>query len=227
MPTSSKKALSKKPPVPISTPRSMRIIALGLVATGALLWLDLGTKNWAESTLSTPLPGDPPPVCEPDEYGFRRWQRAKGDVVVLIEDHLELRYAENCGAAFGMGSQASPWVRKVVFGIAAVAASGALLFMFVQGRGTVWFALSVPMIVSGALGNLIDRLRFGYVVDFIRAYNLHLPYLNEWPTFNVADIGITVGVGLLVLDGFRQPKEETANPEGEAAATGSSEAAGN
>lgn len=204
---------AKKPLPPEPSPRTKGIVVAGLLATAALVALDLGTKSWAEDRLSQPLPGDAPPVCEPDEYGMRRMQRLRDAPIVLIEDHLEFRYAENCGAAFGMFSTASPIVRKLVFGVAALAASIALFVMFIRGRGGAWFAWSVPLIVSGALGNLIDRLRFGYVVDFIRAYNLHLPWLNEWPTFNVADIGITVGVALLVIDGFRQPSEGTKEKE--------------
>jgi signal peptidase II len=78
-------------------------------------------------------------------------------------------------------------------------AVGALLFMFVTGTGGKLFAWSVPLIVSGALGNLVDRVRLGYVVDFIR---FHLQEGWEWPTFNVADSTITVGVALLLLDGL-------------------------
>ena len=65
-------------------------------------------------------------------------------------------------------------------------------------------------IVSGALGNLIDRVRYGYVVDFIR---FHLQDGWEWPTFNIADCGITVGVILLVLDGFREGRAEAKEPK--------------
>lgn len=207
---------------PRSTPRNheisrpMRVVIFAFVATGLLIGLDLWSKGWAQEELSLPMPGDPPPVCEPDEYGMRRMQRMRGDSIVLVENHLELRYAENCGAAFSMFSTAPDWVRKLVFGVAAIVASIALFVMFLRGRGGLWFALSVPMIVSGALGNLIDRLRYGYVVDFIRAYNLHLPWLNEWPTFNVADVGITVGVACLLLDGFLNPKPSESGDEKEA-----------
>ena len=64
--------------------------------------------------------------------------------------------------------------------------------------------------MSGALGNLADRLRLGYVVDFVRYHwNDPLPGLGtEWPTFNFADATITVGVVLLLLDGWREGKAE-------------------
>jgi signal peptidase II len=61
--------------------------------------------------------------------------------------------------------------------------------------------------VSGALGNMVDRVRLGYVVDFI---HFHVYDSFEWPTFNVADSTITIGVALLLLDGLRKPAEAPA-----------------
>jgi len=177
------------------------------MATIALLAADLGSKAWAEGALSTERFGDPPPVCEPDEFGRVATQRVRTESVVLVEGYLMMRYAENCGAAFGLLRDAPPMARKAVFGLAAAAASIVLFVMFIRGRGHTLFAWSVPMIVSGALGNLVDRVRYGYVVDFIR---FHLQDGWEWPTFNIADCGITVGVVLLVLDGFRESREEKA-----------------
>jgi signal peptidase II len=84
---------------------------------------------------------------------------------------------------------------------AGLVAVGALMFMFVTGSGGTLFAYSVPLIVSGALGNMVDRVRLGYVIDFIR---FHLNDGWEWPTFNIADSTITVGVVLLLLDGLLQ-----------------------
>jgi signal peptidase II len=179
----------------------MRAVALCAAVTLALLAADLLTKSWAEGDLSTERFGDPPPVCEPDEFGRVTMQRVRTEPLVLVDGYLEFRYAENCGAAFGLLRDAPPIARKVVFGIAAAAASIVLFVMFARGRGQLLFAASVPLIISGALGNLVDRVRYGYVVDFIR---FHLQDGWEWPTFNIADCGITVGVILLVLDGFRE-----------------------
>jgi signal peptidase II len=197
---------SKKKTSELFTPRSRRAIVICAVATLALVVIDLASKDWAAAELSVPLSYDPGPVCEPDEDGHQRMQRGRAEPIVIIDEHLELRYAENCGAAFGSFRSAGPVVRKLVFGAAAIAASVALFWMFAQGKGGPFFAWAVPMIVSGALGNFVDRLRYGYVIDFIRAYNLNIPYFDEWPTFNVADIGITVGVICLVIDSFRKPQ---------------------
>jgi signal peptidase II len=71
-----------------------------------------------------------------------------------------------------------------------------LSVLFVQGKGSPWFAAAVPLVISGAAGNLVDRVRQGYVVDFIRFYWKDW----EYPTFNVADIAITFGVICLVAD---------------------------
>jgi signal peptidase II len=116
---------------------------------------------------------------------------------VIISGHLQLSYAENCGAAFGMLNTAPRWLRAGIFTVAALAAVAALLWMYIRGSGGRLFALAVPLIASGALGNLVDRLRFGYVIDFIRYHGLF-----EYPTFNVADAFITVGVACLFLDGM-------------------------
>jgi signal peptidase II len=195
----------KKPTaIPLPTPRSRRSIAICVGATVALLVADLAGKEWAEGALSAERPTEPEAaVCEPDEYDRVVYRRIMTEPVVIIDGYLELRYAENCGAAFGLMRGAPPLARKVVFGVAAVLASVALFMMFVRGRGGKLFAVSVPLIVSGALGNLVDRVRYGYVVDFVR---FHLQDTWSYPTFNVADIGITVGVILLVLDGFRDAK---------------------
>jgi signal peptidase II len=182
--------------------RSNKAIAFCLLGTIGLVALDLGTKNWAEATLSVERVGERPRVCAAEEGGFLRYQRVpRRPGIVLIEDVLELEYAENCGAAFGLLRDAPTEIRTTVFGIAAIAATLVLLSLFVQGRGGPFFAWCVPLVVAGALGNLVDRIRYGYVIDFI---HFHWRDAFDYPTFNVADIAITVGVALLLIDGFRR-----------------------
>jgi signal peptidase II len=189
--------------------RSTRAIAWCLVATALLTVLDLWTKELAVDALSRERAREPRVACTPDEQGYYSMQRMRSGAIVLIDDYLELRYAENCGAAFGMLNEAPRWLRATVFLSAGAVAIGALFFMFVTGTGGALFAASVPLIVSGALGNLIDRVRLGYVVDFIR---FHLQETWEWPTFNIADSTITIGVALLLLDGLRQRAPASAAP---------------
>jgi signal peptidase II len=193
-----------------TTPRSPRAIVACLVALVLLTAADLWSKSWAERTLSSPAQQPTGEACTPNENGHYLMQRERGDAIVLIDGFLELRYAENCGAAFGMLDRAPRWVRASVFMVAGTVAIAALLWMFVRGSGGTLFAWSVPLVVSGAVGNMVDRLRLGYVIDFIY-FHVHQSF--EWPTFNVADSTITVGVALLLLDGMRRPAQVAANSE--------------
>jgi signal peptidase II len=105
-------------------------------------------------------------------------------------------------------------LRKGVFYVAATAAIVLLLWMFMTGRGGALFAISVPLIVAGAIGNLVDRVRLGYVVDFVR---FHIDDRWAYPTFNVADAWITIGVVLILIEGFvdgrREKQERDRNAE--------------
>jgi signal peptidase II len=167
-----------------------------VVFTAADLW----SKAWAMEALSRPALSAPA-VCMPDADG-RRYQRLRTQSIVLVPDYLELRYAENCGAAFGLLDESPRWLRTGVFMAAGSIAIAALLWMFARRRGGALFAMAVPLVVSGAVGNMVDRVRLGYVVDFIY---FHIHDRFEWPTFNVADATITVGVALLLLDGLKRP----------------------
>lgn len=185
--------------------RSAIALVIAFVATAALTWLDLYTKDVALEALSAERSGRIPPLCEPSTDGYIHVQRLRTEAYVLVPGYLEFRYAENCGAAFGMLYDAPEWLRSGVFSLAALIATVVLAYLFAVGRGGAPFAWSVPLVVSGALGNLIDRYRYGYVVDFIR---FHLQNSWEWPTFNVADITISIGVGLMLIDSFQEARRE-------------------
>lgn len=196
--------------------RSSKALILCLAAIALLTAMDLGTKHWALDRLSQPSSLGSEPVCAPNEYGRIAPQRAQTSPVLLIDGYLEFRYAENCGAAFGFMRDMPTLVRKGVFYVAALGAVVLLLWMFVTGRGGKLFAFSVPLIIAGALGNLVDRVRLGYVVDFVR-FHIH----DRWayPTFNVADAWITIGVALILLEGLadsRREKRERAEAEARA-----------
>lgn len=193
-------------------PRSAKALVVCLAAIAALTAMDLGTKHWAFDRLSQPSPLGAQPVCAPNSYGRIQPQRAQKAPIVLVDGYLELRYAENCGAAFGFMRDTPTVVRKGVFYVAAAGAVVLLLWMFVTGRGGTLFAISVPLIIAGAIGNFVDRVRLGYVVDFVR-FHIH----DRWayPTFNVADAWITIGVTLILIEGFldgrREKKERAAS----------------
>jgi signal peptidase II len=103
----------------------------------------------------------------------------------------------NKGAAFSFLASEAGWQTPVLVGFALVASS-VVAVLIVRNAGKTLFCGSLAAILGGALGNAIDRLRFGHVVDFLdfHAFGWH------WPAFNVADSAITVGAVLLILDGL-------------------------
>jgi signal peptidase II len=122
----------------------------------------------------------------------------------VIPGFFDLIYVRNPGAAFGILAGArSAW--RVVFFVAISLAAMAVIAVLIRKTSDRLALVAYALIGGGALGNLMDRVRFGEVVDFIDWY-----YRTwHWPTFNIADSAITVGVGLLVVDMFlRKPENE-------------------
>jgi signal peptidase II len=116
--------------------------------------------------------------------------------VPLIPGFFNLTHIHNPGGAFGfMATQSSAW-RSTIFLLITAMAIGAIFYLYKNTPGThPWLAAGFALVFGGAVGNLIDRLRFGEVVDFLDFYlgDLH------WPAFNVADSAITVGIGIFVV----------------------------
>lgn len=112
--------------------------------------------------------------------------------ITIIKDFFDFSYLENRGAAFGIFQGKAYLLAAVTIII--------LFFLFVNYLRTKnkmrIFTWSTGLIISGAVGNLIDRLYLGYVVDFV---TLHFKEIYYFPSFNVADMCITFGTGLLVL----------------------------
>ncbi|MCZ6599325.1 MAG: signal peptidase II [Acidobacteria bacterium] len=125
---------------------------------------------------------------------------APRDEVTIIPGFLDLAYVRNTGAVFGMfRSLADPW-RSLILTLVPLLALALVIAMALRTPPTrlrVHGALG--LILGGALGNLLDRLRLGSVVDFIEVYVGRY----HWPNFNAADSAICVGVGLLVFDMWR------------------------
>jgi signal peptidase II len=185
----------------VTIPRSTTALVLMFVSLIFYTALDLGSKEWALGALSKARLGEQPGLCVPGASGYPEMQRIPTERISLIDGYLGFHYAENCGAAFGMLRTAPVWVRAAVFGLAAVGAFVVLTLMFKRGAGGPMFAASVPLILSGAVGNLADRVRHGFVVDFIQVD----PSWFNYPTFNVADCTIFIGVVLMMIDGIRKP----------------------
>ena len=106
----------------------------------------------------------------------------------------------NTGAAFSFLSGASGWQRWFFVALGAVAAAF-IVWMLKRHGGQKLFGWALALILGGAIGNVIDRLLHGYVVDFIQ---VHWRAAYFFPAFNIADSAITVGAGLLILDELRR-----------------------
>lgn len=111
---------------------------------------------------------------------------------------FNLVLAFNKGAAFSFLAGAGGWQTPLLVAFA-LAAAIVVSVLLVRSPGRPVFCAGLALILGGAVGNVIDRLRFGHVVDFL---DLHAAGWH-WPAFNVADSAITVGAALLILDGFR------------------------
>jgi signal peptidase II len=119
------------------------------------------------------------------------------DVVSLLP-FLALRKAYNAGAAFSFLSEASGWQRWFFVGLALLVIGVLVAWLRRLPRGQNRLALALALILGGAAGNLIDRVIYGHVIDFLDLY-----YRDwHWPTFNIADSAITIGAALLLLDAF-------------------------
>lgn len=114
------------------------------------------------------------------------------DVIPVI-NNLNIVYARNTGAAFSSFSNLPPWAFVILGSVVSV---GILVWLRRNLYGQQLIAVAMCLILGGALGNVIDRVRHGFVVDFIDFY------VGQWhfAAFNVADIAISVGAGLLILD---------------------------
>ena len=115
-----------------------------------------------------------------------------------ITPFFNLVLAHNRGAAFSFLSDAGGWQRTLFIGIAVVA-TAVIVAMLVRHSSERLFSAGLALILGGALGNLWDRIALGYVVDFL---DFHAFGWHFW-AFNLADSAITVGAGLLILDGVR------------------------
>lgn len=117
---------------------------------------------------------------------------------------FNLVLAHNTGAAFSFLNDAGG-MQRWLFSIIAIVASVWIVRLLRKHSGQVLFALALSMILGGALGNLIDRLSYGYVVDFL---SFHWDE-HYFPAFNLADSSITCGAFLLILDSFKEKKHGT------------------
>jgi signal peptidase II len=161
----------------------------------------------------------------PESGGQRLWRWYAIAVAIIVIDQLsklwvarEFLYGEsvevtaffnlvlahNTGAAFSLLAGAGGWQRLFFIGLAAAAAA-IIAYLLGRHRQEPRFCLALSAILGGALGNLIDRVRLGYVVDFLDFHAMGF----HWPAFNVADMAITGGAILIVWDSLRKPAVKT------------------
>ena len=149
------------------------MIRLGLALAAVVLVLDQASKWWLLEVVGMPF--RPPIVVTPFFNLVMVWNR---------------------GVSFGLFAHEAEVMPYVLSGVA-VAISAALLVWLARAERR-WIAAAVGLVIGGALGNVIDRLRFGAVADFL---DVHAAGWH-WPAFNVADAAISVGVGMILLDGL-------------------------
>ena len=113
--------------------------------------------------------------------------------VEVIKGYFEISYAENTGAAFGMFQG-----RNTIFIIINFVAIGFIFLYYRQFKENIWMKVSLGLLLGGALGNLIDRIVFQYVTDFIRL-RWWLFHLRWWPSFNIADASVCIGALMLII----------------------------
>ena len=159
-------------------------LALMLITALAVFILDQLTKWWVASTMQV------------------------AGRISIIDGFAQLRYTHNTGAAFGLFRDAS----SLLSVLSPLVIAGIVLAFVRISNPAPLSTFAAGLIVGGALGNLLDRLRLGYVVDFIEVYGPHLDIggtIYTFPVFNVGDSAITIGV-ILILAGLLFAKEEQA-----------------
>jgi signal peptidase II len=122
---------------------------------------------------------------------------------------LDITRMHNVGAAFSFLATASGWQRWLFISLAVIVSIGIVVWLYRMPRSHGLLACGLALVLGGAIGNVIDRIRLGAVVDFIhfhwdRAY---------FPAFNIADSAITVGAACLILDALLEPKRARAKVE--------------
>ena len=165
--------------------------------TAGIVFVDQLTKYWAATAL-----------------------RARpGGRMTVIEGLLDFTYVQNTGAAWGFLGSAPAWFRRPFFLVVSLAAVAFIVWIYRKvERGQWLLASALACVLGGAVGNFIDRALNGYVIDYLDAHWYDGPH---WPTFNVADIGISVGVVALFVEmflGARRPREAEEGASGRSAA---------
>lgn len=145
-------------------------------------------------------------LIPPFVFVLDRWTKALIESrIPLHQSHpvapglIDLAHTRNAGVAFGLlANSHSPWMPAVLTLSSGIALILILFFSLKQPAANWRLQLGLMLVLGGAAGNLFDRISYGYVIDFIDVY--YGTY--HWPTFNLADSSISLGIGLLMLEVF-------------------------
>lgn len=160
------------------------LLFFGVVA-GTTIVLDLASKWWVKATLDD----------------GRMWSSRK---IEIIHDRVALIFAKNRGGAWGLLQDEHEAIRLPFFFLISVVAVVFILSLYRRAEPTQHaLRWGLPLVFGGAIGNVVDRIRYGYVVDFV---DIFITKTFRWPTFNVADIAIVAGVLLMAIDMFTARK---------------------
>jgi signal peptidase II len=162
----------------------MTYLRSGLAIAAVTLILDQLSKWWILYELDLPARRNVP-LFEIGQFG------------------IDFTMVWNRGVTFGLLSGDSQWNQIMLAGLAAIIAAILLRWLWRAENGLV--AIALGLVIGGAIGNIIDRFRFGAVVDFVDAF----AYGWHWYVFNVADAGIVIGVGLLLIDALFRPSPKS------------------
>jgi len=117
--------------------------------------------------------------------------------IEVIPGFFNLTHVRNTGGAFGIFGGTRGGLGSLLFMLFSLIATGSILFLFIKVKeDEKHLAFSFSLVLSGAIGNLIDRFRYGEVIDFFEFYVSSF----HWPSFNIADSAISTGIGLLALE---------------------------
>ncbi len=136
---------------------------------------------------------------------------ALSDSLAVIPGFFNLVYLRNSGGAFSILNGLPPMWGRLFFICANLAALLFVLYLYrTHASGNLWARSGMILVFGGGLGNLVDRVAYGEVIDYLLFYYGRY----HWPAFNLADSGITVGVGLMIVDLLRSPPESASKGSG-------------
>ncbi|WP_164011591.1 signal peptidase II [Pyxidicoccus trucidator] len=181
-----------------------------LAVTLGVIVLDQWTKYLVVRDLTTQMDGKESlgermgaMYSAPPPQGFDGLHYRPKRHIEVSENFFRLRYAENPGAAWGLFRSLPPETRGPLFHVVSLGAVLLITYYFRKLSGTdpeeKWALWGLPLVLGGALGNYIDRIARAFVIDFLEA---HWFDKAAWPSFNIADSAICIGVGMLLVDAF-------------------------